>query len=72
MDGLGHSSNGMVLRPAHAQLIRGPVNTPEEAKHWRTNADGAGHALAGAHECVLHFPAGGLPPNRAFWSITNE
>jgi hypothetical protein len=70
MYGLGRPSNGMFLRAAHAQLFPGPVNTPEEAMYWWTNADGAGHALTGADEYVLHFPAGGLPPNRAFWSIT--
>jgi hypothetical protein len=70
MYGLGRPSNGMFLRAAHAQLFPGPVNTPEEAMYWWTNADGAGHALTGEHEYVLHFPAGGLPPNKAFWSIT--
>lgn len=68
--GMGRPSNGMLLRAAHAQLFPGPVNTAEEAMYWWTNADGAGHALSGAHEYVLHFPAGGLPPNQAFWSIT--
>jgi hypothetical protein len=68
--GLGRPGNGMFLRAAHAQLFPGPVNTPEEAMYWWTNADGAGHTLSGAHEYVLHFPAGGLPPNKAFWSIT--
>ncbi len=68
--GLGRPGNGMFLRAAHAQLFPGPVNTPEEAMYWWTNADGAGHALNGAHAYVLHFPAGGLPPNKAFWSIT--
>jgi hypothetical protein len=70
MYGLGRPSNGMFLRAAHAQLFPGPVNTPEEAMYWWTNADGAGHALTGANQYVLHFPAGGLPPNKAFWSIT--
>jgi hypothetical protein len=70
MYGLGRPGNGMFLRAAHAQLFPGPVNTPEEAMYWWTNADGAGHALTGAHEYVLHFPTGGLPPNKAFWSIT--
>ena len=70
MYGLGRPGNGMFLRAAHAQLFPGPVNTQEEAMYWWTNADGAGHALTGAHEYVLHFPAGGLPPNKAFWSIT--
>lgn len=68
--GLGRPSNGMFLRAAHAQLFPGPVNTPEEAMYWWTNVDGAGHVLTGAHEYMLHFPAGGLPPNEAFWSIT--
>jgi hypothetical protein len=70
MYGLGRPSNDMFLRAAHAQLFPGPVNTPEEAMYWWTNADGAGHALSGAREYVLHFPPGGLPPNKAFWSIT--
>jgi hypothetical protein len=70
MCGLGESGNGMFLRAAHAQLFPGPVNTPEEAMYWWTNSDGAGHALSGAHDYVMHFPPGGLPPNKAFWSIT--
>jgi hypothetical protein len=70
MYGLCRPSNGMFLRAAHAQLFPGPVNTPEEAVYWWTNADGAGNALTGSHEYLLHFPARGLPPNKAFWSIT--
>ncbi len=67
---LGRPGNNMFLRAAHAQLFLGPVNTAEEAMYWWTNVDGAGHTLNGAHEYVLHFPADGLPPNQAFWSIT--
>jgi hypothetical protein len=70
MYGLGEPGNGMFLRAAHAQLFPGPVNTPEEAMYWWTNSDGAGHALFGAHDYIMHFPPGGLPPNKAFWSIT--
>jgi hypothetical protein len=70
MYGLGEPGNGMFLRAAHAQLFPGPVNTPEEAMYWWTNSDGAGHALSGVHDYVMHFPPGGLPPNKAFWSIT--
>jgi hypothetical protein len=70
MYGLGEPGNGMFLRAAHAQLFPGPVNTPEEAMYWWTNSDGAGHALFGEHDYMMHFPAGGLPPNNAFWSIT--
>src|SRR5690348_3969401 len=70
MFGLGEPGNGMLLRAAHAQLFPGPVNVPREAMYWWTNTDGAGHTLSGAHHYVMHFPAGGLPPNNAFWSIT--
>jgi hypothetical protein len=70
MFGLGEPSNGMLLRAAHAQLFPGPVNVPQEAMYWWTNSDGAGHALSGRHDYGIHFPAGGLPPNKAFWSIT--
>ena len=70
MFGLGMPGNGMLLRAAHAQLFPGPVNVPEEAMYWWTNADGAGHTLTGQHNYILHFPPGGLPPNDAFWSLT--
>ena len=70
MFGMGVPGNGMLLRAAHAQLFPGPVNVPQEAMYWWTNVDGAGHSLSGAHDYLLHFPAGGLPPNQAFWSLT--
>jgi len=70
MFGLGEPGNGMLLRAAHAQLFPGPVNVPQEAMYWWTNVDGAGHTLSGAHDYVMRFPSGGLPPNNAFWSIT--
>jgi hypothetical protein len=70
MYGLGEPGNGMFLRAAHAQLFPGPVNLSQEAMYWWTNSDGAGHALSGAHDYVMHFPPGGLPPNKAFFSIT--
>lgn len=70
MFGLGVPGNGMLFRAACAQLFPGPVTVPEEAMYWWTNSDGAGHTLDGQHDYVLHFPAGGLPPNDAFWSLT--
>jgi hypothetical protein len=70
MFGLGELGNGMLLRAAHAQLFPGPVNVPQEAMYWWTNTDGAGHALSGVHDYVMRFPAGQLPPNHAFWSVT--
>ncbi|MBV8188954.1 MAG: DUF1214 domain-containing protein [Alphaproteobacteria bacterium] len=70
MFGLGVPGNGMLLRAAHAQYFPGPVTVPEEAMYWWANADGAGRALNGAHDYIMHFPPGGLPPNNAFWSLT--
>src|SRR5512138_1443086 len=70
MYGLGEPGNGMLLRAAQAQLFLGPVNLSKEAMYWWTNSDGAGHVLSGAHNYAMHFPAGHLPPNHAFWSIT--
>ncbi len=68
--GLGVPGNGMLFSAACAQLFPGPVNVPQEAMYWWTNADGAGHMLSGQHDYIMHFPPGGLPPNNAFWSIT--
>jgi hypothetical protein len=70
MFGLGVPGNGMFLRAAHAQLFLGPVVVPQEAMYWWANVDGAGHTLSGTHDYIMHFPPGGLPPNRAFWSLT--
>ncbi len=70
MYGLGEPGNGMLLRAAHAQLFLGPVTVPQEAMYWWANADGAGRTLSGAHDYIMRFPAGGLPPNDAFWSLT--
>jgi hypothetical protein len=70
MFGCGLPGNGMFLRAAHAWAFPGPINVPQEAVYWWTNTDGAGHALNGRHDCIVHFPAGQLPPNDAFWSLT--
>lgn len=70
MFGCGEPGSGFLLRAACAQLFPGPVNVPQEAMYWWTHVDGAGHTLSGAHTYRLHFPAGGLPPNQAFWSLT--
>jgi hypothetical protein len=70
MAGCGVPGNGMLFRAACAQIFPGPVNVPQEAMYWWTNADGAGHALNGQHDYLMHFPTGQLPPNGAFWSLT--
>lgn len=68
--GCGEPGNGMFLRAACARIFPGPVHSPQEAMYWRTQVDGAGHALSGEHNYILRFPAGGLPPVDAFWSLT--
>ena len=70
MYGCGVPGNGMFLRAAHAWVFPGPINVPEEAMYWWANADGAGHTLDGRQNYIMHFPAGQLPPNDAFWSLT--
>jgi hypothetical protein len=68
--GCGVPGNGMLFRAACAQIFPGPINVPQEAMYWTTSVDGAGRALSGKHDYLMHFPAGGLPPNDAFWSLT--
>ncbi|EPZ45621.1 DUF1214 domain-containing protein [Alicyclobacillus acidoterrestris] len=70
MYGLGVPSNGMLMRAACTLAFPGPVNIPQEAMYWTTSVDGASHELSGEHDYTMHFPAGGLPPNQAFWSLT--
>jgi len=70
MFGLGVPGNGMLMRAACALAFPGPVNIPQEAMYWTTSVDGANHDLSGVHDYIIHFPAGGLPPNNAFWSLT--
>ena len=68
--GLGVPGSGMFFRAACAQTFPGPVNVPQEAMYWTTSGDGTGHTLDGQHNYIMHFPAGGFPPNDAFWSLT--
>ncbi len=70
MFGCGEPGNGILLRAACSVIFSGPINVPQEAMYWTTKVDGASHTLSGEHDYILHFPAGGLPPNNAFWSLT--
>lgn len=70
MFGLGVPGNGMLMRAACTLAFPGPVNIPQEAMYWTTSVDSASHDLSGEHDYIMHFPAGGLPPNNAFWSLT--
>jgi hypothetical protein len=70
MFGCGEPGNGVLLRAACAVIFPGPINVPQEAMYWTTKVDDGGQELSGAHDYILRFPAGGLPPNSAFWSLT--
>jgi hypothetical protein len=65
----GQPGNGILLRAACAKILPA-VNVVEEAAYWTTTSDSTGRALNGRHDYILHFPAGQLPPNDAFWSLT--
>ncbi len=66
---LGHYGGDFLLRATVAQAFWG-ANVPEEAVYLTSAEDGNGDAYSGARDYVLHFPAGALPPTRAFWSLT--
>lgn len=65
----GRPENGVLLRAATAKALP-LVNVVEEAAYWTASTDGAGRRLDGRNDYVLTFPAGQLPPNDAFWSLT--
>jgi hypothetical protein len=65
----GQPGNGILVRAACAKALPA-VNVFAEAAYWTTTRDGSGRTLSGRHDYVLHFPAGQLPPNDAFWSLT--
>jgi hypothetical protein len=70
MCGCGEPGSGLLLRAACNVTFMGPINVSQEAMYWTTRKDGAGHTLSGGHDYMLHFAAGQLPPNHAFWSLT--
>lgn len=43
---------------------------PFEAIYASASVDSKGQALSGEHQYTIHFPAGQMPPVKAFWSIT--
>jgi len=65
----GQPGNGLLARAACARILPA-VNVAQEAAYWTTTKDSAGRTLRGQHAYVLRFPAGQLPPNDAFWSLT--
>ena len=65
----GQPGNGIFVRAACAKALP-VVNVFEEAAYWTATRDGSGQTLSGRRAYVLSFPAGQLPPNDAFWSLT--
>ncbi|WP_369045744.1 DUF1214 domain-containing protein [Sinomonas sp. P10A9] len=65
----GRPENGVLVRAACAKALPA-VNVFEEAAYFTATTDGSGQILSGAHAYNLRFPAGGLPPHDAFWSLT--
>jgi hypothetical protein len=65
----GEPGNGILLRAACAKVLPA-VNVAQEAVYWTTTVDRSGQTLSGQHDYIVHFPAGQLPPNGAFWSLT--
>lgn len=65
----GQPGNGLLVRAALQKALP-VVNVFEEAAYWTATVDGAGKKLTGERAYRLHFPAGQLPPNGAFWSLT--
>jgi hypothetical protein len=68
--GCGEPGNGILFKAACYKTFMGPINLPQEAMYWTTKVDGAGQQLSGAHDYIMRFPPGSLPPNNAFWSLT--
>jgi hypothetical protein len=65
----GHPGNGLLVRAALQKALP-VVNVFEEAAYWIATSDDEGNRLSGEHAYRLHFSAGQLPPNDAFWSLT--
>jgi hypothetical protein len=66
---LGQFGTHYNLRAVVAMVGLG-ANLPADAVYPQAQVDARGDALNGSHRYRLHFPAGELPPVRAFWSVT--
>jgi hypothetical protein len=61
--------NGILIQATCSSTLP-MANVAQEAAYWTTTRDGTGQTLTGRHDYLLHFPAGQIPPNNAFWSVT--
>lgn len=66
---VGRYGTNYLLRAAMAMVGIG-ANLREDAIYSRAIVDEGGQALTGATRYTITFPYAGLPPVRAFWSIT--
>lgn len=66
---MGVYGNSYFKRAAATAIGLG-ANPPEDAIYPVLAADADGEPVTGEHDYLLHFPAGGLPPVSAFWSVT--
>lgn len=58
------------LRRALVARVGWGANVPEEAVYPVARVDADGERLSGEHTYRITFPAGGLPPVEAFWSLS--
>lgn len=73
----GWTTNLHVGRYGHDSLLRAVVaetgwgaNVPAEAVYASSGRDSHGAPYDGGRDYVVHFRRGGLPPVKAFWSVT--
>ena len=66
---IGRYGTDFLLRAEVAQTGWG-ANIPQEAVYVNSRSDGHGDPYSGSRNYVLRFPAGSLPPAKAFWSLT--
>jgi len=68
--GRAGAKDDFVLRSALQSMWGIVANDPAEAIYLNTSNDSEGKPLTGANGYIVHFQKGGLPPARAFWSVT--
>ncbi|MGW4806524.1 DUF1254 domain-containing protein [Kitasatospora sp. NPDC004272] len=66
---MGVYGNAYFKRAAVTAIGLG-ANPPEDAIYPVLALDADGARVTGEHDYLLHFPADGLPPVNAFWSVT--
>ena len=68
-DALGNYGTDYGFRAGVAKIALGAL-PPGEAIYASASVDIKGQTLSGAYQYIVHFPAGQMPPVKAFWSIT--